>query len=316
MSRSELDLDRLEYYTSLEAVAAKKLENEGFIVLDAGECKICNNGRMGHHVKISEDLFDLIGHLDRRVILPDERQLPVEIKSLGPTSWKLFESSLFEEFKNYAFQECCYLEHEKSPGIYWVMNRDTGKVLKYIVNDFKNEYNFPGFEKIVLPITYPQIVDKLNSVEIDVADNKLSDPAPNEDCHWCLFKYLCSGNNSKVTVFVDDSAVKEAVELYKSAKTTEDVCKTQKQNAVNALIGYAKSSNNEKFKVNGVSFSYHGMKYTTSIDDDKMARLLRSYTITDSEGKKIIYDDLAAQVEKRSKSFDSYTIKIIETPEK
>ena len=69
--RSDMDEDRLEHYSRLEAVAAEKLEKEGFEVLDSGECKICNNGRCGWHIEIEEGLFKLVGHLDRRVNIPD-----------------------------------------------------------------------------------------------------------------------------------------------------------------------------------------------------------------------------------------------------
>lgn len=315
-SRSELDLDRLSYYSSLEAVAADRLGAEGFTVIDAGECPICHNGRCGHHIEMEEGLFKLVGHLDRRIILPDGRQLPVEIKSLGDVSWKEMEKTQFKDHMSYAFQEACYLKHENSPGIYWVMHRDNGRILKYIVNDTNNEYNLSGFTKITLPITYDQIIDKLNLVEIDVADNKLCDPDPNNDCFWCGYKYLCTGTNTKLTIFADDPKIKQAAEDYKKAQEQYKLCEKEKQDACNTLVEYAKVAGNEKFKTGNISFSYHGLKYKVTTDEDKLGRLLQSYNMTDSAGIKVTYDDIMKQVEKRSKMFDSYTIRIIETPEK
>jgi hypothetical protein len=334
--RSDMDEDRLEHYSRLEAVAAEKLEKEGFEVLDSGECKICNNGRCGWHIEIEEGLFKLVGHLDRRVNIPDilidkksaydvwkfkeglSRQLPVEIKSLGPESWKRFEAYQFKEFMSYAYQECCYLHQAGTPGIYWVMNRDSGKCLKYIVNDFKKEYQFPGFTNITLPITYDQIIDKLNAVEIEVAEGKLCDPTPNEDCHWCLYSHLCTDSSmtKKFKIFVDDAAVKQAALDYKQAKESEDLAKDQKEKAVAIMTSYAKIEGNDKFKTNGISFSYHGLKYRTTIDGDALAIQLKMLNMTNSEGKKVTYDDIMSKVQKRSKGFDSYTIKVIDTPEK
>jgi hypothetical protein len=323
VERTNVDTERLEYYSSLEAVAAKKLEDEGFLVLDAGECPICKNGRCGHHIEIQEDLFKLIGHIDRRVILPDNRQLPVEIKGLGPDSFKLFEAVQFKESMNYAFQECCYLHHEKSPGIYWVMSRDSGRVLKYIVNDFNNEYDLPGFQKLTLPIQYDQIIEKLNNVELDIAEGKLSDPEPRDDCFWCQFKYLCNGKNSKVVIFVDNKEVEQAGEDYKLAEQQFKDSEIKKKAAVNTLIKYAKETGNNKFPLKSVSFSYHGLRSNTKLDEAALGRLLQSLYIYDSpakmenaEGKKVTYDDIMNKVEKRSKPFDSYTIKILEPLDK
>jgi hypothetical protein len=316
VSRGESDLERLKYYTSLEAVAAEKLIKEGFVVLEAGECQICKNGRMGHHIEIEEDLFKLVGHLDRRVILPDERRLPVEIKCLGPNSWKIFQDSQFKHSMGYAYQECCYLQHEKSPGIYWIMNRDNGEVLKYIVNDTNNEYNLKGFEKITLPVTYDQIIDKLNLIEIVVSENKLHDPDPGDSCFWCSYKYLCTGQNSKVAIFVNKKEIEEAANTYKSAKLQKDECEDKMKGATSIMIDYAKTEGNEKFRSSGVSFSYHGMKYKTTLDEAALGRELQRLNMTDSEGKKISYDDIMAKVQKRSKPFDSYTIKILESSEK
>jgi hypothetical protein len=312
----ELDLARLKHYSRLEAVAAEGLWDEGFEVLDAGECKICNNGRCGHHIEIEEGLFRLIGHIDRRVILPDKRQLPVEIKSLGPASWKEFEADQFKGSMSYAYQEASYLKHENSPGIYWVMNRDSGKTLKYIINDFNNEYNFPGFTKLTLPVTYEQIVDKLNSIELDVAEGKLCDPVPNEDCHWCHFTHLCTGNNKKFKIFVDDGEVKKAAIEYKSALEAEKLATSRKQSATGTLLGYAKMEGNEKFKTQGISFSYNGPKYKTTHDIDKLERILKDLNMIDSQGKKITCDTIINQIEKRGNMYDGYTIRVIETPEK
>lgn len=316
MERGESDLDRLRYYSDLEAVAADRLVKHQLTPLDAGECKICKNGRCGHHIEIEEDLFKLVGHLDRRVILPDERVMPVEIKSLGPKSWKLFKDTQFANSMGYAYQECCYLQHEKSPGIYWVMNRDSGEILKYIINDFNNEYDIPifkDFTRLTLPVTYDQIIDKLNSIELDIQEGKLSDAVPNDNCFFCGFKYLCNKkDNKKVAIFVDDPAIKKATEDYKVAHEAETIAKEQKQSACNVLTEYCKREGQEQLRVNGVSYSYHGLKYTTTLDKSGLLSKLKTMTIIDSDNKKIDPTELLGSCEKRSKMFDSYTVKIVE----
>ena len=320
-AKANYDVERLKHYSRMEAVAAEGIAEEGYTVLDAGPCPICKNGRCGHHIDIEETLFRLVGHLDRRVELLDGRTIPVEIKSLGPTSWELFEKKQFEEFMGYAYQECCYLEHEKVPGMYWVINRDSGKTLKYIVNDFKNEYNLidkdgKPFEKLTLPITYSQIIDKLNLIELDVAENKLCDPEPNNDCFWCGFKYLCVDGKTKVPVFADSVENREAAEVYKAGLIAEKMAKQQKESAINTLLNFSKIAGNQSFRVNGISFSYHGQKTTDTTDKDLLGKLLHSYIITDDTGAKVSADDVLIKVTKRSKPWDSYTIKVIETPEK
>ncbi len=294
-ARPPADIDRLRYYTMLERVAADQLANENIgDVLEGGLCETCGNGRMGIHVEIDEGLYKLVGHMDRLLIVKGV-MYPVEIKCLGPASWKQFKTGQFKEFMSYAYQECCYLEARKKPGIYWVMNRDSGECLKYTINDTENVLDFPNFEKLTLPITYAQIVDKLNGVYIDVQSKSLSEPQPNDNCYWCLFKYLCKGVKSAATV--DDKEIANSADLYKEGLAQETEGKRKKDTAVNKLVTYAKLNKTDKFRSNGVSFTYHGEKTNQTIDKDKLKALVSS--------------DVMSQIMKEGKPFDSYTIKVL-----
>ena len=58
-------------------------------------------------------------------------------------------------------------------------------------NDFNNEINLEGFEKITLPVKYEDILDKLNMVELCVQDGVLPDTVVSDACRWCRYKFLC-----------------------------------------------------------------------------------------------------------------------------
>ncbi len=293
--RTGNDEERLEYYTTLEAVAAKKLQDMGYELIEGSWCPTCQ--RHGIHVEVKEGLFTLVGHLDRRIVLADNRTFPVEIKCLGPDSWKLFRGSQFEHFRTYAAQEACYLHAEQKPGIYWVMNRDSGECLKYIVNDTDGVLDLEGFIRITLPVTYDAIVDKLNLVELDIAEGRLSDPEPDDFCWFCVYKFLCS-DKKNVTGLVEDKEVVTAAELYKEGFEERETGQDKIDKATGTLVGQAKTSGIDKFKAAGVSFSYHGLKTRESIDAAKL--------------KELVSGDIVKQVTKQSKPFESYTIKILE----
>jgi len=301
------DEERLEYYTSLEEVAALKLTLEGFSLEYAKEtCQPCN--RHGIHVEIDEALFKLVGHLDRRIILDDGRKIPVEIKCLGPSSWKRFRDSQFEDFLEYAAQEACYLRVEKSPGVYWVMNRDTGGVLRYIVNNVKDvmstidttgflNEDFKGWAEIALPVTYDNIIDKLNLVEMDVAEGHLCDPQPGDWCFFCRFKYLCEGKKSGKKEILTNPDLVEAGHLYRQSTEDKKLAEERIDRAKSVLINYSKSSGTDKYSAGGVSVSYHGLTTRTSID----AGLLKT----------LVSEDIMKKVTKESKPFESCIIRSI-----
>ena len=311
--RTPGDLEKLEYYSSLEAVAARKLSKLGFSVEEAGRCKAC--GRNGFHVEIKEKTFKLVGHLDRTVSsyrdIPFEKELPVEIKCLGPDSWKEFRDFQFSKFSEYASQEACYLEAEQSPGLYIVMNRDSGELLKYIVNDSENTYNFEGFEKITLPVTFMEVLAKLYSIERDISSNKLSDAEPTRWCWFCNFKYLCV-KKEKSLIVISDPLLDKYAEQYRMAHTQIDGLESQKREAVDFMINYAITNGVEQFTPRGVSFTYRGMTSRTSLNGKALQETLDKLTITDKDGKSLHYGDIYPLITKKSKEFPDYSIRIME----
>jgi len=299
LPQSKIDIDKLNYYSRLEAIAAAQLLDLGYRIEPTTKCLTCLERygieRYGIHVEIDTPLFLLVGHLDRRLILDDDRRLPVEIKSLGKSSWHKFQSQQLSGFPSYAGQECAYLEAEKQPGIYWVLNRDTGDPLKYIVNDTKDTVKLDGFDKITLPITFDQILDKLNLVEIDVQSNTLSEPEESGDCFWCRYKYLCARKDERNLAVVTSSIVVEAAETYKSADDLEKQSKEMKDEARDILLFHCKQSGIEKYKCSGLSVSFRGTRVKTWLDESVI--------------RKEAPPELIRLAERKSEPFPDYTIR-------
>ncbi len=303
--RDDDDLEALSYYTMLEAISGQMLEAEGYDVIGADTCPIClDRGveRKGIHVEIESTLFKLVGHQDRRIKLLNGKSIPVEIKSLGRNSWTKFKNNPFDDSPEYIAQELCYLEVEHTPGIYWVLNRDTGKVLRYIVNDFNHELNksnllhFEKFTHLELPIKFETIVDKLNSIEISVASNQLAE-CENKHCDWCGYQYLCEKPPTVPSKDVNNNPdLVRAAGLYKSYREHANLADTLKEESTKILIDYAQNSKTDKYKVGGISFSYAGMLQKTWLDEK---------TIRAKASKALI-----EEATRKSAPYPSYTVRI------
>ena len=270
----------LKHATRCEALAAMQIQDEGIEVIDGPKiCPICmerfHSERSGIHVEIDEGEFHLIGHLDRRGKLKDGRMFPIEIKSLGVNSYKVFRDKGFKAFPEYAAQEACYLHAENSPGIYWVMNRDNGSALKMIVNDFKNEINLSGFTHVELPITYEEICDNHMLACGYISNNQLPNDCRDTDedpgCKYCGFRYLCPHRKEVATVptslVITDDMV-EARANYKQGKIMEEQGKELQDGAKSILLNHAISSKTDKFYIEDMKFSYSGMTSKSSFDKD------------------------------------------------
>lgn len=296
----------LEHATRCEDLAAMQMLDLGFRLEPSSLCPKCKeelgNERYGIHVELEESLFRLIGHLDRRLVHND-RHFPVEIKSLGRFTWNMFSKSQFDNNPSYAGQEACYLQAEQSPGIYWVMNRDNGQSLKYIVNDFNNDVNLNGFAKIELPVAYNQIVDNLNLVVIAISDGELPEAEYSEDsphCRWCKFVYLCEKKVTKVDE-LDLPSLVDAARMYKEGKELEAMADELKARATGTLLIHSKQSGVNKFRTGGISWTYSGLK-TKKYTDEKLLR-------------ELVDENILKRVIKESKPFEDYRIRILKGEE-
>ena len=309
--QSPEDIAQLNHYSRLEAVAAQQIADMGYKVEPSSKCQVCEERygteRLGIHVEIDTPLYLLVGHLDRRLILGSifnlnliYNKLPIEIKSLGKSSWLKFQKEQFSGFTSYAGQECVYLEAEKSPGIYWVMERDSGKALKYVVNDFNNALKLDDFERITLPITFDQIEDKLNLIELSVQENQLPEGEESDNCWFCRYRYLCIKTEDKKLKVEESPILIEAAESYKTALELEKQAEEMKSVAKDTLLLHSKQNKVDKYRVSGVSFSYHGQKTKTWLDDKVV---------------KEAAPDIYRLALKESKPFDSYTIRILKEKE-
>jgi len=227
-------------------------------------------------------LFKLIGHMDRRLLLNNDMRVPVEIKCLGRFTWQKWVNNPFGIYPTYTGQMALYLHAEQKPGIYWVLNRDTGEVARYIVNDDKGYMtpetllHYEKFKKVQLPITYEQVIENLNSVEIHALDNALVEREVEGDCaRWCNFKYLCTKevelekSNDKVTEETNLSLI-EAAKLYKASQVIKDEAEADIEHARDVLIGHCKDNSVSKYRVQGLSVSYRGMTCKVTFDSGKL----------------------------------------------
>ena len=264
----------LEYYSMLESVAANQMINEGYILEPSGLCPTCQSQgmeRYGIHVEIEALLFRLVGHMDRRMILGNGLRIPVEIKSIGRfTFQKMLNSSVFAVYPEYASQMACYLETQQTSGIYWVLNRDTGDNIRLIVNDTNNILNsdnlinYNKFEKIILPVTYQQVTDKLNDIELYSQDNVLPEATIDDHCRWCKFKYLCIKEEPEIVAKEEsDQTLVEAAELYKEGLKYKNMSEDALDQAKSVLVRHAQTlkttEDPAKYRVSGVSMTYRGM---------------------------------------------------------
>jgi hypothetical protein len=165
------------------------------------------------------------------------------------------------------------------------------------VNDFNNELDLPGFDKITLPITFDDLVNKLNSIELDVMDGKLSKAEESDDCFWCSFKFLCDKEETKKAVMVSEPQLLSASEQYKKGLTMEKEAKALKSSAVSALCNHARANKLKKFRTTIISMNYRGMKTKKWLDEDTI--------------RKNAPADIVRLAERESEPYDDYTIRLV-----
>jgi len=305
------DLARLQHYSRCEALAAQQIKDLGYKLEEGGECKICH--RDGIHVQIDTSLFLLVGHLDRRLVLGTGTKYPVEIKSLGKASWMRFAKNGFNSFPDYAGQEVCYLEAEQKAGVYWIMERDSGAPLKYTIDYGKISLGLPDFTELTLPITFDQIVDKLNLIEVAVQDGSLPAAEESDSCFWCHFKHLCvkpEPKGTKAAILTLPSLV-DAAQMYTSGLQMEKDGKASKKSGTDILLEHAKISGTDKFRVgNMVSFTYGGQITKKTINKkvllESLQELAKKYKLP-----KTTPDEILRLSTKESEPYDDFDIRIL-----
>ena len=301
--KTDEDEIRLNYYSSLENICAQKLVDLGLEILPGVQterCLICKDERYGIHVEVSTDLIDFIGHLDRRVQLKTG-VYPVEIKCLGRFGWQKFVKDNFKSYPSYAAPEACYLQAEGKSGLYVCMNRDTGDLAKYIVNDTKKEISLDGFSNLTLPVTFEQVVDKLVNIEIEVTSGTMPKGDADEyTCNFCKLRYLCVKDIvEKKAKIVSIPTLLDAATQYKEGDTYFKLGKNMKESATFALLEHAKQNALDKYRVSNISISYRGQTTKKWYD----AKVLEALV-----DKKILKKAL-----RQSEPYDAFTIRVLES---
>ena len=132
--------------------------------------------------------------------------------------------------------------------------------------------NLSGFEHITLPITFDEIVDKLNQVEISVQEGTMPDGEAREDCYFCRYKFLCIKQDETKMETIDNPPLVEAATQYKNALEMEGQAKEMKELARDTLLNYSKENKVDKYKCHGLSVSYRGQKTKETIDSSLLKK--------------------------------------------
>jgi len=309
---SSFDRWRLNFYSAMEQIAADQLATMGYKLFNGGTCMQCQaagEDRQGIHVEIHEDMFDAFGHLDRRVFL-NGVNYPLEIKGLGRFSFDLFKREGFEAFPEYDAQFLCYLEAEKLPGLYYILNRDTGDTLRYIINDFNHDIEVPEgdhWERMNLRRTYDDIRNTLVEV-VCYADAGELMPAiydPNAKvCKYCKMPYLCADRLAvdEEPELVDDKVLGLTAENYRKADVSRKEALATQRECVQTFIQHAKTTDVNKFQVMGVVFNYKGERTKANLNKTKLVDAGVSLA-------------LIKQCSTISKPYDDFSIKLIGSSE-
>jgi hypothetical protein len=300
------DIDRLKHYTRMEIIATAQIAELGYEIQDDGLCLKCKNElgneRYGIHVQIETPLYDLIGHMDRRVKIND-KWYPVEIKSANKDHLNSFKNYQFRDYPGYAGQECCYLEAESQreqrhvPGLYWMIERDSGRNVSYRINDINDELACTGFPNVNLPITFDEILDKLNLVELEALEGKLLPGVESNDCWFCDYKFLCEKKTGKTVDLINIPHLVDASDTYKQGIEMEKKGQEMKSIGVATLINYAKTNGIEKFKTPTLSISYRGQKTKKWLDETTI--------------RQGCPEEVVRLAERQSHPYDDYTIRSI-----
>lgn len=307
--QTKADQDRLDYYSKLEEVVAKRMI--GIISLEEkGLCPQCwqefKEERKGFHVELLTDLVRLVGHLDRKILIPAEteayeKDYPVEIKNLGRFVFDKWKKNKFAVYPSYATQECIYLESMQKPGLYIVNNRDTGEMLKYSI-PYNGEYlTVEGFEKLELPFTISEVIETIHTIDIYVESDQLPDGQFNSDseqCRWCRWKFMCvKAEPESELIEITEPNLLECASMYKEGFVMVKQGEEMKKSAIDGLLNHSKATGISKYHAGGVSISYRGTK-TREYIDDKTLRAKAS-------------PELLAEVIKQSKPYDDYSIRVL-----
>jgi len=281
-----------------EAHIAEDLTAMGYELLDAGPCVKCEKefGRevSGHHVEYQNVLIRLVGHVDRFLII-DGQKFPCEFKSMGLFVYQKFLKERLAGFPGYEAQEVCYVGVTERPGLYVVKNRDNGQMTLHTVP--YGELVIPGHKILPVHITFDDIVDKLNSVEISVRGGELPGcSTPENERRWCPFKYLCTQEvPEEKGVVVAQAELLEAADLWKEGNKMEREGKDKIEYATAVLL--AQGIMTPKYTVSGLSVSYGGQKTKKYVD----VKTLRE----------LVSEDLVKKVMKESKAYNDLKIREI-----
>ena len=209
-------------------------------------------------------LYILRGHIDG-IIIHNSIPCILEIKALGRFTWETFRREGLAAFPGYAYQASVY-SHLAGwpllggwPLLLKVKNRDTGQIIDLYLHS--------------PPISFSDIIDKLNSAELSARDGEL--PAitcDDKERRRCRFSYLCTPTMPEPKQ-VDKSLI-EAAELWREGKGLEKEAEEKIELAKAVFLQYCQLEKMDRVAVSGLSVSYGGMRHRTYLDEAMIKKLV------------------------------------------
>ena len=253
-----------------EDFVIEDLTSEGYIITDRQK-----------ELTLETPVLILQGHIDgiARNINDDNKPYLLEIKALGRFTFQKYQSKGLSAFPGYEAQVTCYSEATGLPILFVVKNRDTGEIIKTELSETL--------------MSFDDILDKLNMVELCVQDSVLPEATFSDDrdqCQWCHYHYLCIKKGPKKLTKISEPNLLEAAKLWREGKQYEDMAKERIEDSRRTFLNYMKPNAINKCQVEKISISYNE-RVRQMIDEKKAKEILPAETISQIT-KEIKYDDL------------------------
>jgi hypothetical protein len=238
LSKSTMIKTILEESSKQEELVVDSLMQEGYTITDRQR-----------ELAIKSSLFSLVGHIDGCASIGDSKWV-AEIKALGRATFKTFKSQGINAFPQYKVQVSCYSHAIGLPILFCVKCRDTGELVKTIIEE--------------PPVPLEDILGKIAWIEICAKKDELPDPDEGHDCFMCDFRYLCSQKMGKGSADLlaatrgqiarpemNQIELETAADLWREAKALERRAEELMERARDSFKEQARLS--PKFSVSGLN---------------------------------------------------------------
>lgn len=198
-------------------------------------------------IKIKQELYDLVGHIDGKVEKENVVQL-LEVKSMSQYEFDRWMAGGFTAFPQYAAQIACYSYATNIKKVlYIVKNRNNGFVDRRELD----------LEQLNGLFQIEGILEKLNMIELLVQAGELTEAefdSSSIECKRCKYKYLCLPE-PKAIEDIDMQILHDNIERYREAIKAVKKAQAIADDAKSILQMYASEQPEKKFRLDDMSIS-------------------------------------------------------------